>query len=129
MIGEIKEPDSDDITKEEENYIKLYLNKMEKQVYFENLQYLDLHTFYRYFIMQEFCADIDIVYSSLHLTKRRGDDKLYFGPVWDYDRAFDSDSILFPTNQKPLFTFYYGDSAGTCRDFLRTILLTNTVIL
>ena len=58
MVGEIKDPDSDDITKEEENYIKLYLNKFEKQVYLGNLQYLDLYTFYRYFIMQEFCWDM-----------------------------------------------------------------------
>ena len=125
LIGEIKDPDSDDITKEEENYIKLYLNKVEKQVYLGNLQYLDLYTFYRYFIMQEFCGDIDTTLSSFHLTKRRGDDKLYFGPVWDYDLSFDSDDRLIPTNQKPLFTFYYGASAGTCRHFLKTILLTN----
>ena len=128
LIGEIKEPDSDDITKEEENYIKLYLNKMEKQVYLGNLQYLDLNTFYRYFIMQEFCGDIDIVFSSFYLTKRRGDDKLYFGPAWDYDLSFDSDSILIPTNKKPLFTFYYGDTAGTSRDFLKRILLTNNTM-
>ena len=125
LLGEIKDPDSDDITKEEENYIKLYLNKVEKQVYLGNLQYLDLPTFYRYFIMQEFCGDIDTTLSSFHLTKRRGDDKLYFGPVWDYDLSFDSDDRLIPTNQKPLFTFYYGASAGTCRYFLKTILLTN----
>ena len=128
LIGEIKDPDSDEITKEEENYIKLYLNKVEKQVYLGNLQYLDLYTFYRYFIMQEFCGDIDTVLSSFHLTKRRGDDKLYFGPVWDYDLSFDNDGRLNPTNQKPLFTFYYGDTAGTCRDFLRTILLTNNTM-
>ena len=128
LIGEIKEPDSDDITKEEENYIKLYLNKVEKQVYLGNLQYLDLNTFYRYFIMQEFCGDIDSVLSSFHLTKRRGDDKLYFGPVWDYDLSFDNDGRLNPTNQKPLFSFYYGETAGTCRDFIRTILLTNNTM-
>ena len=32
LLGEIKDPDSDDITKKEENYIKLYLNKVEEQV-------------------------------------------------------------------------------------------------
>lgn len=85
LIGEIKYPDSDDITKKQENYIKLYLNKMETNVYKGNLDYLDLNSFYRYFIMQEFCADIDSVWSSFHVTKRKGDDKLYFGPVLDYD--------------------------------------------
>ena len=62
------------------------------------------------------------------MTKRRGDDKLYFVPVWDYDLSFDNDGRLIPTNQKPLFTFYYCDTAGTYRDFLRIILLTNNTI-
>ena len=123
LVGEIKEPDSDEITKEEENYIKLYMNKMEKNVYLGNFEYLDLHSFYRYFIMQEFCGDIDTVLSSFHLTKRRGDNKLYFGPVWDYDLSFDG-----VMNKKPLFAFYYGASAGTCRDFLKTILLKNNTM-
>ena len=128
LVGQIKEPDSDEISKEEENYIKLYLNKMEKNVYLGNFQYLDLPSFYRYFIMQEFSGDIDTVLSSFHLTKRRGDDKLYFGPVWDYDLSFDCVERLYPMNEKPLFTFYYGDSAGTCKDFLRAILLTNNTM-
>ena len=46
LIGEIKYPDSDDITKKQENYIKLYLNKMERNVYKGNLDYLDLNSFY-----------------------------------------------------------------------------------
>ena len=128
LVGQIKEPDSDEISKEEENYIKLYLNKMEKNVYLGNFQYLDLPSFYRYFIMQEFSGDIDTVLSSFHLTKRRGDEKLYFGPVWDYDISFDCVQRLYPMNEKPLFSFYYGDPAGTCKDFLRTILLTNNTM-
>ena len=62
------------------------------------------------------------------MTKRKGDDKLYFGPVWDYDRAFDNDIRLIPTNQKSKFVLYYGDSSGTTRQFIITILETKNIM-
>jgi len=52
---------------------------LEKNVYNGNLTYIDLDSFYKYFLIQEFFEDIDSVLSSFHLTKRKGDDKLYFG--------------------------------------------------
>ena len=128
LVGEIKDPDSDDITEAQDEYIKSYLNEMEKSVYNGNLDYIDLYTFARYFIIQEFCADVDTVLSSFHFTKRKGDNKIYFGPVWDYDRSFDNDDRLVPTNEKPEFAFNYGPIMGTLRDFLRTILSTNNTM-
>ena len=128
LVAEIKDPDSDDITEDQESYIKSYLNEMEKSVYNGYLNYIDLYTFYRYFIIQEFCADVDTVLSSFHVTKRKGDNKLYFGPVWDYDRSFDNDDRLIPTNEKTQFAFNYGPIMGTLRDFIRTILVTNSSI-
>jgi hypothetical protein len=53
---EIKYPDSDDITIEQENYIKKYLNDLEERIYNYNLSYIDENSFYKYFLMQEFCA-------------------------------------------------------------------------
>ena len=128
LVGEIKDPDSDDITEAQDEYIRSYLNEMEKSVYNGNLDYIDLYTFSRYFIIQEFCADVDTVLSSFHFTKRKGDNKIYFGPVWDYDRSFDNDDRLIPTNEKPEFAFNYGPIMGTLRDFLRTILSTNNTM-
>ena len=121
IIGEIKYPDSEDITKEQENYIKKYLNKLEKSTYNWNLKYLDLPSFYRYFIIQEFCGDIDSTLSSFNCHKKKGDDKLYFGPVWDYDLSFDNSDALFPTNKLPKFILYYGGSAGSTRDFFHNL--------
>ena len=128
LIGEIKYPDSDDITKDQENYIKKFLNKLEKNVYLGKLKYIDLYSFYRYFIIQEFCGDIDTVLSSFNVHKKKGDNKLYFGPVWDYDLSFDNDPRLIPTNNKRKFAFYYGSSAGSTRDFIITILKTKNVM-
>ncbi len=128
IIGEIKYPDSEDITNEQENYIKKYLNKLEKSTYNGNLKYLDLPSFYRYFIMQEFCGDIDSTLSSFHCHKKRGDEKLYFGPVWDYDLSFDNSEVLIPTNEKPKFILYYGGSAGSTRDFFINLIKTKNVM-
>ena len=128
IIGEIKYPDSEDITKEQENYIKKYLNKLEKSTYNGNLKYLDLPSFYKYFIIQEFCGDIDSTLSSFNCHKKKGDDKLYFGPVWDYDLSFDNSDALFPTNKLPKFILYYGGSAGSTRDFFHNLIKTKDVM-
>ena len=130
ILIEIKYPDSNDITQAQEQYIKHFMNILEKNAYNGNLTYIDLDSFYKYFLMQEFCGDVDIVWSSFYLTKRKGDDKLYFGPVWDYDhdRAFDNDNRLIPTNQKSIFVLYYGDSSGTTRQFIINILETQNIM-
>ena len=128
IIIEIKYPDSDDITKTQEHYIIKFIDILEENVYNGNLTYIDLDSFYKYFIMQEFCADIDSVFASFHITKRKGIDKLYFGPVWDYDLSFDNDERLIPTNEKPLFSLYYGGSAGTAREFIINILETKNTM-
>ena len=128
ILIEIKYPDSDDITEAQEKYIKNFMNTLETNVYNGNLSYIDLNSFYKYFIIQEYCGDIDTVLSSFHCTKRKGDDKLYFGPVWDFDRSFDNDIRLIPTNKKPKFALYYGDTYGTTRDFILTILNTTNIM-
>ena len=128
LIGEIKYPDEDDITKEQINYIRQYMNIFEKSTYIGNFKYLDLDSFYKYFIMQEFCGDIDTVISSFHVYKERNDDKLYFGPVWDYDLAFDNDERLIPTKEKDMFCYNYGASAGSLRHFITKIIGTKNIM-
>ena len=78
--------------------------------------------------MQEFCGDIDTVISSFHIYKERNDDKLYFGPVLDYDIAFDNDGRLFPTKEKDMFCYNYGASAGSLRHFITKIIGTNNIM-
>ena len=128
LVGEIKYPDEDDITKEQINYIRQYMNSFEKYTYIGDFRYFDLDSFYKYFIMQEFCGDVDIVISSFHIYKERNDDKLHFGPVWDYDLAFDNDARLFPTKNKNEFCYHFGSSAGSLRDFITKIIGTQNIM-
>ena len=37
------------------------------------------------------------------MTKERSDDKLHFGPVWDFDIAFDNDNRIYPVLEKKDF--------------------------
>ena len=92
------------------------------------LDSIDLESYSKYFLVEEFSGDPDNVFSSFYFTKERNDDKFYFGPVWDFDLGFDNDRRLIPTSEKPEFTLNYGDSAGTTREFVKTLIGNKNVI-
>ena len=48
---------------------------------------IDKESAARYFLLNEWFMNIDTYYSSTFLYKKAGDDKLYFGPPWDYDAS------------------------------------------
>ena len=60
-----------------------------------------MDTYSKFFLTEEFGGDPDAVWSSCYFYKKRGDDKFYFGPIWDFDLGFDNDQRLTPTNDKP----------------------------
>ena len=53
---------------------------------------------------------------------------MHFGPVWDYDLAFDNDARLFPTKDKNEFCYHFGSSAGSLRDFITKIIGTQNIM-
>lgn len=90
----VKSPDEETIVPEQYNYIKNHVAAMEKMLY-DNPEkifdtYLDLKTTVAYYLLSELTGNCDS-YWCLHLYKKRSDDKLYFGPVWDYDQAYLND--------------------------------------
>ena len=110
------------------NYIIQKMNQFEADAYNGNFTNMDLESFSKFFLMDEFCGDADEVWSNYYITKRRNDDKFYFGPVWDYDLSFDVDKRFYPINDKKTFLFYYGESAGTMRNFTE-MLIGNKIII
>jgi hypothetical protein len=52
--------------------------------------YLDVDAFIDHWIVQEVTRNGDSFWSSTYFTKQRGDDRLVFGPVWDFDRSMGS---------------------------------------
>ena len=128
ILFAIKYPKSDDITKEQHDYIHNYFNKVESEIYENNVEHIDLESFARYFLIQDFAGNIDGIWSSFYLTKERGDDKIYFGPIWDLDLAFDNDIFLYPTNEKKNFAFKYVYSNGSAQELVMKLLSNESLL-
>ena len=128
IVGKIEFPKEDELITEQKEYIIGKLNQFEDEIYNGDLNSIDLESYSKYFLIEEFSGDPDNVFSSFYFTKERNDDKFYFGPVWDFDLGFDNDRRLIPTNEKTDFTLNYGDSAGTTREFVKTLISNKIVI-
>ena len=116
----IKYPET---TSEQNAYLKGWFDELEQNIYDnQKVDNIDLETFSQFFILNEFCADIDSVWSSYYVTKQRNDDKLHFGPAWDFDLSLDNDNRLYPTNSKEKWIFNYGLSSGTFRQFISKLM-------
>jgi hypothetical protein len=102
----IKSPDSDEILSSQKEYIQNHFNTWEEAVFSSNYthptsgfrKYTDTKTFVRHFLTGELSGNTD-TYWSVYLYKQRNDDKFYFGPVWDFDLAYDNDSRTYPVNK------------------------------
>ena len=46
--------------------------------------YIDIDSFINYYLIQELFMNVDVDYSSVFMYKH-GDEKLKFGPIWDFD--------------------------------------------
>lgn len=101
----VKHPDEDDITQDQKDFIKSFFNLMEGAVFASNYtdsvngyrKYLDLDSFLKNFIVGEFAGNTD-TYWSVYMYKDAANGKLYTGPVWDYDLAFENDNRTYPIN-------------------------------
>lgn len=121
-------PSSSDIIEEQRNYIKNKLDEIEDQCYNGNVENIDLDSFARYFLVKDFSADRDAIFNSFYFYKDRGNDKIYFGPVWDFDLGFDNSRDFYPTNEKKNFAFKFASSDGTTKTLV-THILSNDIVL
>ena len=116
----IKYPDAN---KNQTDYIKSWFDDIEENIYNnKKVDNIDLETFSQFFILNEFCADIDSVWSSYYITKQRNDEKMHFGPAWDFDLSLDNDNRLYPTNSREKWIFNFGLSSGTFRQFISKLM-------
>lgn len=115
----IKSPDDDEITDQQSKYIKDFFNLMENQW----STYLDMNSFLRHFLVGELSGNTD-TYWSVYMYKERNDDKLYTGPVWDFDLAFNNDQRIYPVNNKTDYIYRSGGScAGNMKSFVDNIVV------
>lgn len=87
-------PAWDEIQYLQKNYIKDYINDFETAIYnlwhddekgYQN--YMELESFYDYFIVNELSKNVDGYRLSAFLNKDK-DGKLNAGPIWDYNLAY-----------------------------------------
>lgn len=121
IILGVKYPEKDDITVEQLQYISNKLNEVEADGYSGIVDNIDFESFSKYLLVQELCGQSETFWST-YMSKKRNDEKIYFGPVWDFDLAFDNDKRVYSTLDKTNFLFKYDSSAGTMREFVVKLL-------
>ncbi|MDE5956364.1 MAG: CotH kinase family protein, partial [Bacteroidales bacterium] len=104
-----KYPEDDDYDPAQYSYITDFIGKAENALYSSNFKdpdngwrrYMDEKTLADYIILKELVQDMD-GYTSTYMYKRRGVDKLFFGPVWDCDKGWDNDKRVPHWQYQPL---------------------------
>lgn len=126
----IKYPKDDEIVSAQTNYIKEHFNSMEKSVNATDYnnpttgfrKYIDTGTFLRQFLVGELSGNTD-TYWSTYMYKLRGNDKFYFGPVWDFDIAYENDARTYPINNNSNWIYASsGSAANGVRSFVNRLL-------
>lgn len=69
-----------------------------KRDYEEILKVIDVESFAEYFLISEFAVNPDAYSSSFKFYKKGLDDKIYAGPLWDFDYAFSNFSWIWSNN-------------------------------
>jgi hypothetical protein len=97
----IKYPDEDKITQEQKDYIHNHFQKFEDALYADNFtdpvngyrKYFDVNSYVDFYIINEVIGNPD-AFRSTYMFKKRNDEKIYVGPIWDFDKAANNDNRL-----------------------------------
>lgn len=85
----MKEPEA--VSEMELSEIKNQIQVVEDMIFAKDdriFDYLDLDTFATRYLIDRVLGNVDTAVSSMFFYKVPGDNKLYSGPLWDYDRCF-----------------------------------------
>lgn len=93
----VKSPDDEIIDNRQVNYIKTYIQNFENALFsadFTDLdtgyrKYIDESTLVSWYVSSEMAANPDAFWST-YIYKNQDDPKIYWGPLWDYDIAFNN---------------------------------------
>lgn len=97
----IHHPDEDEIVDSQNQYIRQYVNDFETVLFGQDFadaekgyrRWVDPQSLVNWLIAVEVSANIDGYYST-YFYKNRQDSLLYWGPLWDFDIAYDNDSRI-----------------------------------
>ena len=92
-------PDVDEIEVEQKSYIQDFIKEFEYRLYADNFTdrddgyrpYIDSTSLANWYLCTEISGNVDGFYST-YFYKEQQDDHLYWGPLWDYDIAYNNDN-------------------------------------
>ena len=84
---------------------------VEKKDYETIAKKIDVESFSKYFLISEFTVNPDAYNSSFYLYKDGMDDKIHFGPIWDFDYALGNREWIWRADDT--FLSPYRDYANT----------------
>lgn len=93
----VKSPDDEIIDQRQVNYIRNYIQNFENALFSADFAdqetgyrgYVDEHTLVSWYVASEMTANPDAFWST-YIYKDQDDPKIYWGPLWDYDIAFNN---------------------------------------
>lgn len=101
-------PDDEEISNSQFNYIRNFVNTFETRLFnisFQSTQsyhaYVDSLSLVSWYLATEIAGNPDCWWS-LYFYKERDVQRLFFGPLWDNDLAFDNDKRLEEQHHDPL---------------------------
>ncbi|MDL2223440.1 CotH kinase family protein [Bacteroidales bacterium OttesenSCG-928-M11] len=103
----VKYPDDTEINDDQIHYIKNFTNRFESLLFSTDFadsesgyrSMVDEHSLINWYIACELTGNPDAFWST-YLYKYRDVDRFYFGPLWDFDKAFNNDSRLGDATRK-----------------------------
>ena len=116
LIVSVKSPDEDIINAAQRDYINQYLNNFEASLFGSSFKdgelgyraIADSATLVSWYIATELSANVDGFWST-YLYKDRDDLKLYFGPLWDYDIAYNNCNRVGDVTHRDMIEAGFGD--------------------
>ena len=116
----IHKPKDGEVTTAQSNYVKSWLDRFESALFSKD--YKDPELGYRklvdsvslanLYLCTEMSANYDGFWST-YLFKRPNDQKMYFGPLWDYDIAYNNDTRGNNTTERMIVDI----NTGVCRSW------------
>lgn len=115
----IKSPDDDVITPAQIKYISDYIQRFEDALFSADMAdpekgyrpYVDAETLASWYVASEYTGNPDAFWS-INIYKERGDDKIYWGPLWDFDIAFNNSQRQGNNERSLMVDVGFGSAVG-----------------
>jgi len=116
----IHKPKDGAVTTAQADYVKAWLDRFEDALFGKDFkdaekgyrQLVDSTSLANLYVCTEMSANYDGFWST-YLFKRPNDQKMYFGPLWDYDIAYSNDSRWGDSSRKMVVDL----NSGVCRSW------------